>query len=79
MTWIKKDQEILGYEIEKPNSRNVLETYHYHKSCYGEIPEECVQQDITGYITKEIIEEYKTHKLMCDLCGEEIEVISPEE
>lgn len=72
MTWIKKDLEILGYEVEKPNQRtNVLETYHYHKGCF-EVPEEDVQQDISGYLTKEDLEKDKDHKAICDSCGEEI-------
>lgn len=71
MTWIKKDQEVLGFEVEEPNSRNILETNHYHKGCLPEWPED-YSGKITGHIAKKTLEEESDKKLLCDRCGEEI-------
>jgi len=72
MTWIKKDQEVLGFEVEEPDSGNILETKHYHKRCFPEWPED-YSGKITGHITKQTLEKKSDNKLLCDHCGEEIE------
>lgn len=71
MTWLKKDQEVLGYEVEEPDSKNILETNHYHKGCFAE-PAEGYSGKITGYVTKETLGKSPDNKLLCDCCGEEI-------
>ncbi len=70
MSWIKKNVEVLGFEVEEPNRQNFLETFHYHKRCLPE--DEEYPGKITDHITKETLEKNPDHKLLCDRCGEEI-------
>jgi hypothetical protein len=70
MTWIKKDAEVLGFEVEEPNSENDLEQNHYHKDCFAK--EEGYSGRIIDHITREILEKHPDQKLLCDRCGEEI-------
>lgn len=72
MTWLKKGQEVLGFAVEEPDSRNILETNHYHKGCFSEELPEGYSGSIRGYITKETLEKESDSKLLCDRCGEEI-------
>lgn len=72
MTWLKKDEVVLGFEVEEPDSRNILETNHYHKNCLPE--DEDWPGKITGHVTKKTLDKNPDNKLICDRCGEEIEV-----
>ena len=71
MTWMKKDVEVLGFEVEEPNSRNMLEINHYHSSCLPEWDQE-YSAKITGHVTKETLDRDSDKKLLCDRCREEI-------
>lgn len=70
MAWIKKNVEVLGFEVEELDRRNVLETVHYHKNCLPQ--DEEYSGKISSHITKETLKENPNLKLLCDRCGEEI-------
>ena len=69
MTWLRKDEKVLGYEVTEMYDEEPT-AYHYHKSCFLEIPIEG-----RGRIETHVTEEYlvsQPAKLLCDRCGEEI-------
>ncbi len=70
MARVRKDLQVLGFEVEELDNRNFVETNDYHKYCLPQ--EEDWQGRITSCITKETLEKDANHKFICDRCGEEI-------
>jgi hypothetical protein len=68
--WLKKDQEVLDYEVREVNTENQeLEYSHYCKDCFNKGPKE---GSIVAYLTKEDLTGKSDQKLLCDRCGKEI-------
>ena len=71
MTWLKKDQQILGMSVRDLDSEDPKNRYFdCHKSCLPD-PEK-VNYTIHEYYTREILDKRKEDTLMCDRCGKEI-------
>jgi hypothetical protein len=68
MAWLKKDQQILAYEVQTGEGED-SEFTHYCKNCIREAPETSI---ISEFITKDVFEQRKDQKLFCDRCGKEI-------
>ena len=69
MTRIRKDLEILGFEVVETTSLISTESYDFHKKC---LPQVKRTVRITGCITEETLAKDTDHKLICDRCGQEI-------
>lgn len=66
MTWLKKDEEILGYEVREMDENQEYQFIHYCRQCFRDPPKEST---ITEFITKASFKDRKDQRLLCDHCG----------
>jgi hypothetical protein len=69
LTWLKKDAVVKGYEVSTKNEEGEDFSYHCHKACLPKEGDHMIRE----HITKETLDARRAERLLCDLCGEEIE------